>query len=97
MIAINIEMPKDCKDCIVDCAEFKGCPLIEIDQSEDCVSREQAIESLRADFECQVVSDIDFSKYREEIQTLCNAIYEAQKKAIESLPPVQPTHGAYKK
>ena len=72
------------------------CPLIEIEQSEDCVSRKQAIDSLQANFECEVVSDIDYSKHIKDIQKLGRAIYEAQKKTIENLPSITPTHGTCK-
>lgn len=89
MIAINMEMPKDCIGCQVGdsvpncpCKEstllfdyqnkrHPNCPLISIEQSDDCVSR-QALMSAFPISDSYTLEDI------------C--------KTISFMPPVTPTH-----
>lgn len=45
IVGINgFKMPEDCADCIVDCSKITGCPLVEIQQSEDCIRRQDVID-----------------------------------------------------
>jgi len=50
------------------------------------ITKEQAIQSLNAKINFTIVSDLDFSLYKREMQEFANQITEAQEKEIKALP-----------
>ena len=55
----------------------------------ELITKEQAIKCLNAEIKGQIESNIDLSQYKREFQEFADMVYNAQKKAIEDLNPVE--------
>ena len=64
---------------------------LEQEPCEDAISREDVLDKIQhAEINFTITSNIDFSKYKKEIQEIIDHIVEAQTNAIKQLPSVTP-------
>lgn len=86
-LAASMGLYDDKKPCKRAMILGKAIRALEQEPCEDCISRAEAIKVL--EYEVSIEAGGGLDKYKTVIQGLLNAIYSAQKKAIEELPSIQ--------
>lgn len=73
------------------CAIHSAIEELEQEPCDDCISREKAKQIIKlAPINFSVISSLDFSKYKREVQEIADGILKAQLKSLDDLPSIQP-------